>query len=250
MALQRSTKKKKSIIDVDLFPGIAFYLIIVLTIIIRYDFHLRDSFLYTKHIDEWVATANLPRGETYPLLGLSLMSIPFRILGYNALKGAVIVNVCLGEVVVIFIIKSARLITKKKTYALLAGIITACNQSFVTFSTEALRENSYLVCFSIIIFCSMKIIMTHEAFFVSLLGLFSGLGMACRHEGIELLLFSTILIFYANKTNFKWKRVVKGWLNLLAFWIVGIIAATLISNNSIIRTVGLNYFVVFFNNHI
>ena len=158
--------------------------------IIKYSIQSRDSYVYK---DEFLELQNvkLQAEIAHPLGSIYLMSLPSRWFGLDNFKGGIIVNMILGVSIIALVIKICYNITKSSLLMIYAGFLVASHSNLIFFSTQLLRETSYLffVCAALELLTRRQ---TDSLFKTLLLGFYTTCATLCRFEGIEIIIMYTI----------------------------------------------------------
>lgn len=182
--------------------------------LIEYPVIARDSYIYYNILKEWNETGTIAQGGTTPPLALFLFRIPSLLFNYDIIKGGIIINVLLGELIVALAIIISYTIRKNYLFNLTVGILTSTHPTLVHYSCQMTRETSYLAfiefsCLFLIIFIKRQ-----NIFYIILSGLFSAIAYSCRHEALELIpiaLFA-IISFTHQKTFLRYAKEIFTYL--------------------------------------
>ena len=130
----------------------------------------------------------------FPPIAMILLCFPHRYLGFELVKGGILLNCILGLFIVYFICQTTKRITKSNLCVLFVGGLAATNPSLVHYSCQFLRENIYLFFCSLCVKGSVEIYYKYR--FVTLLKIifFSILSCFSRHEGYELFLLESVIL--------------------------------------------------------
>ncbi len=165
---------------------------------IKYPVPPRDAFIYEGIIQQWNSTGIFPEDALQPPLGMFILRIPSYYLGYDVMKGGVIVNIILGLLFVWIAMYVSKEITESNLFCLFIGIITATNTTLVTYSCQMLRENSYLLfCIASVLF-AIRFWKTKRVNAFIFMSLFSTMSFLCRHEGLETIILSSSVVILSS----------------------------------------------------
>jgi len=80
----------------------------------RFPVQSRDSYIYCELIKEWNSTHIIPtyQEKTIPPLGIFLLREPSYLFDYDVIKGAVLVNMILGLLIIVILMLIAYRITQ------------------------------------------------------------------------------------------------------------------------------------------
>lgn len=195
----RQFNKINLIVLMSFFVGLCARLIYL----IKYNVQPRDSYKYFQMINEWDRTGAIPsKFYDIPPLGIALMKIPKHFLGVNTHASCLIINMILGFIIVFAIVYLVQTITSNNMILLSAGLIATTNHTLIQFSTQALRENSYLLFVVLWFIIFVKYTYKQKLKYCLLLGVITGISLLCRHEGLELIIFyvlSTLMLKIKHK---------------------------------------------------
>ena len=179
--------------------------------IVEYSIQSRDSYTYMDDIAHFQKN-ELVTEKHHPVLSIYLMSIPSRYFGLDNTKGGVIVNMMLGVWTVFLIVKTSFNILKSVLLTSCAGILTASNSNLIYYSTQLLRETSFLffVCAALELLTRKEPDKLLKTF---MLGFYTTCAVLCRVEGVEIVivyfLFKAVFfLFDKQKTAKKFKTLV------------------------------------------
>ncbi len=191
--------------------------------IIKYSIQSRDSYVYKEDFFE-LQENRLQSKILHPLGSVYLMSLPNRWFGLDIFRGGIIVNIILGISIIALVIKICYNITKSSCLMICAGFLTASNSNLIYYSTQFLRETSYLF-----FICVVLEILTRKEkdslFKTFLLSFYTMCAIFCRLEGIEIIVFYTILkastfLFDKHKTGGVFVRLIVNYVLYLVFMIL------------------------------
>ena len=197
--------------------------------IFKYSIQSRDSYDYKEEIAE--IQKDKSHSGNYPIVSMYLMSLPSRLFGLDIIKGGVIVNMILGVSIIALIVKTCYNITRSSLLMFYAGIITASYSDFIYFSTQLLRENSYLF-----FVCAALEMLTRRGkdslLKLFLLGFYTICAVLCRFEGLEIIIMYTVFkasafLFDKHKTGKKFVKFVANYVLYLFFTTVLFLVASL-----------------------
>ena len=189
-------------------------LLVRLEYYIHYPVQPRDSYKYQAFIETWEETGEMPRGHR-GALSLWILKSPHLLFKVDTIRGGVIINNCLGILLIMLAIVISKRIFGKNSIALFAGLIVATHPQLVRFSTSFLRENTYLVFAMLTLGFLLEYIRNKRLACVISAGIVSALSFLCRIEGLELTLMTFVMIlFLLIQRKIKIK---KAFLHSLAF---------------------------------
>ena len=197
--------------------------------IFKYSIQSRDSYDYKEEIAE--IQKDKSHSGNYPIVSMYLMSLPSRLFGLDIIKGGVIVNMILGVSIIALIVKTCYNITRSSLLMFYAGIITASYSDFIYFSTQLLRENSYLF-----FVCAALEMLTRRGkdslLKLFLLGFYTICAVLCRFEGLEIIIMYTVFkasafLFDKHKTGKKFVKFVANYVLYLFFTTVLFLVSSL-----------------------
>lgn len=183
--------------------------------VIYYSVQSRDSYVYVDEITEFQKKASVDELK-HPALSILFLSIPSVCFGTDITTGGVIVNMIFGELIIVLIMKICYNILRSPISVFYAGILASSNNHLIYYSTQLLRENSYLffVCAAIELITRQKNETLFKTFLLSLITL---CAILCRFEGIEIIFFYTIikvikLLMDKHKTQGKFKSLIANYV--------------------------------------
>lgn len=166
----------------------------------------RDSYYYMETI-RTLNSSGYERlayiGDHTPPLALELFRIPLLFWGAEFSKGAIALNVASSLLIIFTLIKIAKEISQRRIILLIIGLLAATNPTFVKYSANIQREIFFLV------FCSLAALYLTKYWkgtrieYVVDVSILSTLATLTRHEGVELFVFSIVLIFLKNIASIK-----------------------------------------------
>lgn len=178
--------------------------------LVKYPIQARDAYIYADFIYKWIELGKAPIIKYYdiPPLSIFLLKIPTCLTGCDPLKGAIIINMLIGCMLIIVLVELGWNLSHSSLIALITGLLAATNPSLIHYSCQVLRENSYLLFFSLYVFSLTKFLKTKKPFFIFLMATFSGMSVLCRHEGLELILFSIFILLLGFLCRRKLNRLI------------------------------------------
>ncbi len=182
---------------------------------LKYPVPVRDSYEYMFIIREWIETNSIPIEKPIPPLGLFLMKIPTTYFGYEIIKGGIVINILLGLLIIITLIKISDEITPSPLLALCIGILSATHPTLIRYSCEMLRENSFLLFSSFAVISCIRFLKGTTGYLI-LASICLAAGYLCRHEGIEFAFFFGALILFNPKIELK-KRGLYSMIYIVLF---------------------------------
>lgn len=183
--------------------------------IIYYSVQSRDSYVYIGEIYELQEKHTID-GLKHPALAILFMSIPSVCFGAGIIKGGVIVNMIFGELIIVLLMKICYNLIKSPISVFYAGVLASSNNHLIYYSTQLLRENSYLffVCAAIELLTRKNNETLFDTFLLSLITL---CAIMCRFEGIEIIVFYTIInvtkyLIDKHKTKERFKSLIVNYV--------------------------------------
>ena len=140
----------------------------------------RDAFKYKEFIEAWNMTGEYPTFYPFPPLGIYLLKIPQYLHVDNLFTCGVIVNMVLGLCIIGLIMKISSAIFPSSLLTACVGITVATHPTFVHYSCQMLRENSFLF------FSCLGILLM--IYYVLLSSFCAIAACLCRYEALELCL--------------------------------------------------------------
>ena len=156
--------------------------------IIKHPIQSRDSYVYKEEFLKMQRNELLSDEIAHPLGSVYLMSLPSKWFGLDIIKGGIIVNMILGVSIIALIIKICYNITKSPLLMIYAGFLTASHSNLIYYSTQLLRESSYIffVCAALEILTRKE---TDSLFKTIFLCFYTTCAILCRLEGLEIIIF-------------------------------------------------------------
>lgn len=186
----RINKKKCFIVFFCLILG----LFVRLIHIIVYPAQPRDAYLYESVISEWEKTNTISSDQiTFFPLSLWILKTPNHLFNYDIIKGAVIINLILGLLIIVISIQILSSFFKKNSVILLSGCIVATHPALVDYSCSCLRENSYLIFSILSLSFLIKYFKRIEMRYLLPSSLFAAIAFLCRLEGLEFIFVFPII---------------------------------------------------------
>ena len=171
---------------------------------IRYPVQPRDSYKYEWVVSLWEETGEVSDQITFFPLSLWILKTPYHSFQYDIIRGAIIINVLLGLLIIYFSTIIADRMFKNRYVVANVGLLVATNPMLIRFSCTFLRENTYLL-FSVIAFsCFLRYYMRPDLLSVSLCSFFGALAFLCRLEGLEVFAVFVLVVFLLSC-----KRIIK-----------------------------------------
>ena len=198
-----------------LFLSVVLGFLIRIAYLIKYSIPQRDAFYYGEIIEKWNATGEFCPDKFVAPLSLFLIGIPNRLFGYNPIKGAIIVNLALGLLLIALFVKFAYHLTHSHLAETIVGIILATHPVFVTSSCDALRENSFLL-FYIMNIIALYAYTQRKYYLLPLISLSAVSTFLCRFEGAELFIINYFLII-CFPAKFSKQLIRKKTINILCY---------------------------------
>lgn len=188
--------------------------------IIKYSIQSRDSYTYKEEILE-MQKNKLQSGIAHPIGTVYLMSLPSRWFGLDIIKGGIIINMVLGISIIALVIKICYNITRSSLLMVYAGFLSASHSNLIYYSTQLLRETSYLffVCAALEILTRKE---TDSFFKTTLLSLYTTFAILCRLEGIEIIIMYTVFkasafLLDKHKTGRNFVKLITNYVLYLGF---------------------------------
>ena len=198
----RINKRKSFIVLICLILG----LLVRLCHIIRYPVQPRDAYAYEFIISEWEKTNIISDQISFFPFSLWFLRIPNHFFNYDIIKGAVVINLLLGLLLIAVSIQILGLLFKKHSVILISGCIVATHPAFVDYSCSCLRENCYLLFSLLSLLFLVKYFKRIEKRYLLPSSLFAANAFLCRLEGLEfffIFLIITCFLFIFKKMKFR-----------------------------------------------
>ena len=193
----------------------------------RFPVQSRDSYIYCELTKEWNNTHIIPtyQEKTIPPLGIFLMREPSYLFDYDVIMGAILVNMILGLFIIVILMLIAYRITQTLFAPIAVGIIACFHTTLIRYSTQFLRDNSYVFFICLTILMLIKYIHTPKRMTVFYGGIALTAAILCRYEAIELLIPWTAVLLICNSPGKKWTdkicRIVQfGIICLISFFTI------------------------------
>lgn len=189
-----SCKRNKSIIALTIILLLS--LGIRLCYIIKYPIPVRDALNYKRIVEEWIdyGTFMLNRNDDIPPLFLYIVKELHISTEIDILSVGTIVNMIAGLFIVMVIFLIGNMIFKNLTLSIFLGLIAASHPKLISFSCQMLRENTYLLGVTFFLYFLLSSIRKITYGKVMTLGIITSVTVMIRHEGLELLLLTLILL--------------------------------------------------------
>ncbi len=200
---QTRTNKRKSFI---VFFCLILGLFVRLCHIIRYPVQPRDAYTYEFVICEWEKTNTISDQISFFPFSLLVLRIPNHFFNYDIIKGAVVINLLLGLLIISVSIHILGLMFKKDSVTLISGCIVATHPAFVDYSCSCLRENCYLFFSLLSLLFLVKYFKRTEKRYLFPSSLFAAIAFLCRLEGLEFFFVFLIIagfLFFFKKMKFR-----------------------------------------------
>ena len=197
-----SSKKNTNHVRINKRQFFVFFFCLILGLfvrlchIIRYPVQPRDAYAYEFVISEWEKTNTISDQISFFPFSLWILRIPNHFFNYDIVKGAVVINLLLGLLIIAVSIQILSLLFKKNSVILISGCIVATHPAFVDYSCSCLRENCYLF-FSIL--SLLFLVMYFRKIEIPYLlpsSLFAAIAFLCRLEGLEFSFVFLIIVFF------------------------------------------------------
>ena len=185
--------------DLRIYLVLAIGLLFRIIYIIRYPVPERDSYTYKSIIETWNATNVLSVSLNVPPLGIYILNLPHSLFNIELIKGGILINIIIGLAVIYFIMRIAFLILGSRVYMLCIGILASSYPTFVRYSCQMLRENSFILFYTMSLFFLILDYYKPRKSNIFFAGMTSVLACMCRHEGIEIVLL--ILVYLMTRAN-------------------------------------------------
>ena len=199
--IMHNSKKNLFLIDI-LWVALGGLIRIIYCIV--YPVPVRDAFKYKEFIELWISSGTIPDDSYFPPLGVFLLKTPYSLFEYDIIKGGTVINSILGLGIIIALINVAYEIYPSKIAALCSGLLVATHPSFIHYSCQMTRENTYLFfsCLATLFFIK-SLNRTSKPFYVAYAGVFSASASLCRFEALELFAIFIFLIICSNLKSFS-----------------------------------------------
>lgn len=191
-------------IEICLFI-LVFYLGLIIKLVLwnNTGYISRDSALYLGYIEQWY---NASWSNNYAFMNevrqpplffyLAQLLMHFNL---SPLYASLTINFFWGSTIPIIGYLLAKKIGKNCLFAFITMLVLLFHPSLNKLSIEAQRDIGYIAMLSIGIYLLLKAITENNLFCVCLAGLFGGLSLLLRIEGIELLPLAGVLFFVRKK---------------------------------------------------
>lgn len=161
---------------------------------IRYPVQPRDSYTYEYLISQWSKSETLHYNR-YPL-SLWILKIPSSLFHCDIIKGGIIINMIIGILLIVLTMMTTNKYFKTKGLALIAGTLVATHPTLVHISCCFLRENTYLLFFSLSLVFLLRYFDSKHLVDLLLAGITGAVSFMCRFEGMEIVLIVYVLVFF------------------------------------------------------
>lgn len=207
IALQKKEDKKE-------FLFIAIYILSLIPRLIRTIIDpllMRDSVLYITLAETWVNTGQyqetIDGGGIVPPLPI-LITKELILFGFKGEIAARSISLFLGAMIPLLGYYAIKKIYKRNGIAFLCAVVLIIHPTLISYSSQPLRENYYLLFEGLIIIETINILNKRIDYYnLALCGLFSACAFFCRYEGMEILiLLPAILLYKKTKTHSKLQK--------------------------------------------
>jgi hypothetical protein len=181
--------------------------ILRLLYIIKYPVQVRDAYTYREIMEEWNNTGVIPDDAIVPPFALYISKKPAEWFGWETMQSGIIVNLLLGLLIIILLMKISKKIISSWIVMLCVGLIASTHPSLIEYSCNILRENTYLVLFCLGILEALKYWETSNAIHVLIMSLLAATAFLTRYEGLEFIFFFSCCIFMMKKKIIPRKRI-------------------------------------------
>ena len=204
-----------------------------LVYIISYPVPSRDSYNYRNIIEIWNATNELSTDLNVPPLGLFILKIPNALFGYELIKGGILVNTIIGLLIIALLMKLSLLLTNSTLIMIVTGVLASTYPTLVKYSCQMLRDNAFLLFYLMSLYFILSYVLKKKTAYVFVAGASGISACLCRHEGIEILVLSFMLIFLK-----KTKRI-----KAVCIYLISAMASLLVL--SLIMNVKISYYTIY-----
>ena len=171
---------------------------------LKYPVPVRDAYEYNEVINKWINTGQFPDDTFFPPLGLYIIKEAVLVGHLDVLKCGVLVNILLGILTIVILIKILEVLNLKIKVIWVIGILIATHPALVDYSCQLTREASFMFFSSLSVYgiiCNLK---KWEIYKTALVSIAITLAFLCRYEGMELMLILLGLIMAKSK-----KRIIE-----------------------------------------
>lgn len=227
-------KQQKDEFQVFFAILISVFMIALLTrcyYIIKYPVQDRDVYVYERLAQESVNQEDTRINETIPPLAVKLIRESDRWLGLGIIKSGIVMNMVLGIGISLITLVIADLICGNPIITMCVGLISATHPTLVHYSTQMLRENSYLFFATLSIMFMVKYAISKKKANIVLIALTTMASTLCRHEGLELIVLTLFLLLFNNSK----KEIPKVLVLYLFVLIASFVFLTILSDYSFTR---------------
>lgn len=169
----------------------------------------RDSYTYEDFLIKWDKLGHIPRDKVYPPLGLYIFKSITNIYGNDYLKKGTLINVIVGLLIIVLVIKAGAQITHSDLGVMCLGLILSTHPSLVYYSCCLLRENLYLLFAICSLFNFYSFYKKRKRIMIFFSGGCTALAFMCRYEALELFIITLVLIICSQniRTYHKIKNI-------------------------------------------
>ena len=125
-----------------------------------------------------------------------MLKIPSSLFHCDIIKGGIIINMIIGLLLIVLTMMVTNKYFKTKGLALIAGTLVATHPTLVQISCCFLRENTYLLFFSLSLVFILHYWDSKHLIDLLLVGIIGALSFMCRFEGLEIVLIVYVLIIF------------------------------------------------------
>ena len=163
--------------------------------LITYPMPVRDSYTYKQYIIQLIEH-DFPESKYIPPVGLYILKAPADFFNVDPIVCGTVLNVVLGVLIIIFGLRAFGEICKSFICYCCMGLIIASHPSLISFSCQLSRENLYLLFCILSAYNCIRAIKTRNLFFFALTAVFSAMAFLCRFEGLEIVFFFALALFF------------------------------------------------------
>ena len=195
--------------------------------LIKYPTQARDAYIYADFIYNWIELGKAPIIKYYdiPPLSIFLLKITTCLTGCDPLKGGIIINMAIGCLLIIVLIELGWSLSQNFFITSITGLLAATHPSLIHYSCQVLRENSYLLFLTLYFYCLTKYFKKRKVVHIFLMANFSAMSVLCRHEGLELIVFSFFVLLLEVLTRRRFNHLI-AYIILHCIWSGFVFVAT------------------------
>lgn len=217
---------------------VLFGLIVRLGYLIKYPVQPRDAYEYEMIITNWERHGRIVDKVAFFPFSLWILKIPNKLFHYDIINGGIIINVVLGLLMIVILMKISIGVTKNKMAPLIAGLLVASHPTLVRLSCSFLRENTFLFFFLLEMVLFFKYYLSLNYLLLIASSVMGALCFLCRLEGLEGIgIFFIIIVSLCCQKRMK---ITKGVYHLLLFVLFFVSTSLLICSILNFRTTNID----------